>query len=190
MEIKIEGIEKVLKAFKSYPDKIRRQVDAEFKDAANRISGIAQRKVPKDQGALQRSITVKGSNADYQVIVQNPIGIVQEFGTGKFAGTQTPSEFQPYAMSFQGIKIPSSGTLQENILGWVKRKNIGQGRKGPALTRRKKRGQKEKEQATVAFLIARKIAKEGIKPHPFLLATFKEEKEILIQRLIKLLGGK
>lgn len=182
----MEGLEKVLKEFQKYPDKVKKMVDIEFKDAARRVSGIAQRKAPVDQGQLRRTISIKGGDANYEVVVQNPIGVIQEFGTGKYALTKTAPEFQPYGSSFKGIKIPGVGTLSENILGWVKRKNIGGTRKGPALGRKRSRKQKESEQKSLAFVISRAIARDGVKPHPFLLDTFAAEKKLLMQRLIKL----
>ena len=68
------------------------------------------------------------------------------------------------------------------ILAWVKEKglvskfqrvSLGGSRTG---YKRKRRMDIERDQRSLAFLIGRKIAREGTKPFPFLVATFKAVK--------------
>lgn len=186
MQVKLSGLEKVLKGFKDFPEKIQREIGYEFKAASEEIERIAKRNAPKDQGQLIRAITTKELDlAKYEVVAQNQIAPIMEFGTKSNA--RVDSEFATYAASFKGMTVNGTGTLKENILAWVKRKKIGQGRGGPAVRRRRKGGEQEKEFKSIAFLIARKIAREGVKAHPFLMPAFKEVKRGLIKNIINVL---
>jgi hypothetical protein len=56
---------------------------------------------------------------------------------------------------------------------WVKRKGIGNG----------------KNDKGVAYVIARSILQKGLRPQPFLIPAYEQEKPKLIQRLKKLLNA-
>jgi HK97 gp10 family phage protein len=180
MQVKIEGLEKVLSGLNKKSEAVKKQVDFEFKDAARQIEGIAKRNAPVNYGMVRRSITTKGTFLNYEVVAQSPIAVVQEFGTGKYAGTKTPAEFLNYAASFKGISIPNTGTLYSNILAWVKRKNI-------KSAGRKTKAKRDREQEGIAFVIARSIFRDGVRPHPFLLNAFVEVRAKLIDRILKII---
>lgn len=185
MQVKLKGLEKVLKNMDGFPDRIKREIGGEFREAAKEIERLAKHAAPKDQGRLVNTITTKEVNVTkYEVGASSQIAAIQEFGTKK--SVRVDPEFASYAMTFKGVHVQGAGTLYENILAWVKR--VGLAGTFSTKTRRRTgpKDQKEQQDKRAAFFISRKITREGVTAHPFLMPAFKATKTKLIRRLIKI----
>lgn len=133
----------------------------------------AKRLVPFDEGLLARSIS--HTNATPQklsvgVVVAANYGAYLEFGTRKFAAqyvASLPPLWQQYAASFKGKSGGSYNDFILRITDWVKRKGIAKG----------------DDTDQIAYLIARKILREGIRPQPFLFPAVQKNLIELKNRL-------
>lgn len=155
--IKVEGLENVLQRFRALPARIQKEVSAELKLSAEEVRRQAIRDAPADQGKLRQNITVnQETGIAFSTVVQNQYAAYQEWGTKK--KKRIPAEVAQYAAQFQGPGPKTGITLNAAIEAWVKRKGIGgKGRGKNAQANRK----------NIAFLIARKIRREGVNPHPY-----------------------
>jgi len=181
----VTGLDGVLRKFNSFSKEIRKEVAAEIKFSADAIRKEAVSKAPADEGKLRNSISVKKiDEVNYEVVVQNQIAPFLEFGTKK--RFDVDSEFAAYAAGFRGVKVANAGTLDDNILKWVTRKKI---RFDSAGGTTKSGRQRKLTFEQTAFIISRFIAFNGIKPHPFLLPAFKQERQTLIARLKRLVNA-
>lgn len=124
--------------------------------------------VPVDEGFLRNSIKpvlATQDNLKASVIVAANYAAFVEFGTRSFAAayvSSLPQTWQGYAASFKG---KSGGTYNDFILrlmGWIKRKGIDQ---------------------KLAYPIARKIMRTGIKARPFLFPAVQKNYAELLNRL-------
>jgi len=152
----------------------------------NDVRTEAIRRAPVNEGRLRQSIFYQagqlqvtiGANVDYAAYV--------EFGTRKFAAAYVatlPASWQVFARNYKG---PAGGTFDQlvmRIYEWVRKKgiranpkqgvqedNFSAGRlKQP---RKAKKQNKESEQQQLAYAIALKILRDGIKPQPFLFPAY------------------
>jgi hypothetical protein len=189
--IRLEGVEGTLRAIRNYPEVKQRQIGFRLKFAAQNVARAARQSAPGDEGQLRKSIYVDQSGPlTHTVGVQIGYAPFMEWGTKKYAMQGIPEEFRAYAQSFQGQRYNGKGgTLNENILAWVKRKKIGRVKQGPGA--RLKRGINAKKrldnrQKGIAFLIARKIRKVGVKPRPFFFKNVLLERESATRDIIKI----
>ncbi len=182
MKTGVVGVSNVSRYLENQRIKTVNNLSNELREGAKEIERAAKRDAPKDFGRLAGSITTREiSPMKFEVVASSQVAAVMEFGTG--SKVQVESGFETYAIGFKGIKIANSGTLSDNILEWVKRKRIGQGRRGPALKRRRAKGETDAAFRRIAFLIARSIARFGVEAHPFLLHNFKEVSVKVLERL-------
>lgn len=179
--IKVEGLDSVLKRLNQFPVKLQDQIRGELKLAAEEVKRNAVKDAPGDTGKLRQSIVVhQETGVSNTVNVQVGYGGYVEWGTKKKA--RVPSEVAAYAARFRGsVKSPTGLTMDDAILAWVKRKGIG-----AKLTKTGRPSRSKDSQAAqkrVAFLIARKILKEGIKPRPYFFKNVFAVRDKLVQRI-------
>ncbi len=192
--IKIEGLDKALARFdvKKYVP----QVMECFDKFGLSVELKAKQLAPVDEGHLKGSIFQQPGRFSSTVGASVNYAAYLEFGTRKFAASYVaslPAQWQELAQSKRG---GSSGTFEQFVLRlteWVHRKGLGTGLAGKigvagtySTKTRKRTGGKDtqaKEDRQVAYLIARKIMKNGIKAQPFLYPAFNISKEQLIKQL-------
>jgi hypothetical protein len=182
--IRVNGLDDVLKRLKSFPAKLQTQVKGELKLASEEVKRNAVRDAPGDVGKLRQSIIVNHeTGVSSTVNVQVGYGGYIEWGTKKHA--RVPAELSAYAARFKGGGPSATGLkLNEAILAWVKRKGIG-GKK-TKTGRISKSASSQAQQKQVAFLIARKIRREGIKPRPYFFKNVFAVRDKLVQRIQQL----
>lgn len=165
--VKVTGLDQVLRKLNQFPEKIQREIGGELKLAAQEVRSLAIRDVPVNNGPLKNAIIVDQKGPlTHTVTVEKAYAAAQEWGTKK--NTIIPSEVAAYAAQFKGKSMGGGGVkLSDAIFQWVKRKGIGISKSGPSMRRRGQGARDKASQKGIAFVIARKIAKEGIKPHPF-----------------------
>jgi len=145
---------------------------ARFKDNGGLEASIN----PKVDIPLEKHVTV---NANYAAFV--------EFGTGKYAAAHIgtlPADWQAFAASFRRQK--GSGTAYDfflQLIAWVKRHS--QFKEGKitgthsAKTGRRtgNKSRRDAEDAAAAYLIMRKIFRDGVKAQPFLYPAYDQQRE-------------
>lgn len=148
------------------------EVARKMVDELNRFATLtvndAKRLTPVDEGFLINSISYEPATLQKlktSVIVAANYASYQEFGTRAFAAAYVaslPPKWQAYAATFKG---KSGGTYNDfifRLMGWMKRKGMD---------------------IKAAYAIAKKILRDGVRPHPFLFPAVTRNLEILKLRL-------
>ena len=170
--VNINGLDSVKKALNSLDDKIKKEVSNEINASALAIQNQAKRRAPINFGQLRGGIAlVKNDELTYTVESKASYSPYVEFGTG--GKVSVPSDFQQYALLFKGKSGGKFKDFVDALTLWVKRKGIGNGKNDKGL----------------AFVIARSILQKGLRPQPFLIPSYEEEKPKLIKRLKNLLNA-
>lgn len=192
--IEVKGADRLIKALQKAGDQVAKEVEAELRYGAEDVEDIAGQLVPSDEGLLRSSIRsdrVEGNSKKviYQVGVFAPYAGYVEFGTG--GKVDIPSGWEREAAK---SKNAPSGSWQEFINAlteWVKRKGLvgtysikaGQRGQQTRTDRGRARGEQDAYARQIAFLIARKIYKEGLRPRPFLRPAFEQKRQEIIDRV-------
>jgi HK97 gp10 family phage protein len=165
--ITVTGLEKAFNKMGKLPREAKSILRGEFEDAANMLARRAKTSAPVDDGFLKNGISVdKAGDLTYEVISAAAYSAFMEFGTGQYV--QVPAGLEDYAMQFKGRNQGGGfDAFFMKILDWVQRKGIT-GRYSVKTHRRLgNKGAKLTEDYDAAFMIALKILKVGVKPHPF-----------------------
>jgi hypothetical protein len=176
IKIETKGFDALIKRFDTLSKESQTKVQSAlntFADAtAQDAKSLVSSKQITDEGALLRSISPLYGQGSAGVVANSKYAAYMEFGTRKFATSyisSLPSEWSTYANQFKG---PAGGTFKEfvlSIMAWMKRKGIKGGTYSVKTRRRKgNKAQKEAEDKSVAYAIAKKILRDGIKERPFL----------------------
>ncbi len=176
MKIEVKGFEAVIKKFdtlsKESQTKVQSALNTWAEKTAQDAKSLVSEKQITDEGALLRSISPLYGNGSAGVVANSKYAAYMEFGTRKFATSYIstlPAEWSAYANQFKG---PAGGTFKEfvvSIMAWMKRKGIKGGTYNVKSRRRRgSKEQKEAEDKSVAYAIAKKIMRDGIKQRPFL----------------------
>ncbi len=204
--IKLEGFDEVKKVF----DIKRFEKDVSFvmkifgenvvRDAKDNVSlnGTV------DEGGLSRSIGYDLEGLNLTIFANIEYGAYIEFGTRKFADSYVsslPSEWQEFASRFKGSGGGGSfDDLVMAIFRWVQRKGIkpvpkqteqeDTYRNGKLVnkSRKPKKVNKEADQQQLAYAIAVKIVREGIKAQPFLYPAYEKNRKLFMDDLKDVLG--
>lgn len=170
--VNLQGIKGVEEALKNLDVSVKKDVSNEINASALKIQNDAKRLAPVNFGQLRNGIKLeKISDLTFGVESTASYSPYVEFGTG--GKVSVPADFQAYAQTFKGGKAGKFKDMVEALTLWVKRKGIGNGKNDKGL----------------AFVIARSILQKGIRPQPFLIPAYEQEKPKLIQRLKKILNA-
>jgi hypothetical protein len=177
IKIETKGISTLVKKFDQLSKEGQADVQSALNDWADRTAADAKRLVSaksSDEGALLRSISPVYGSGNASVISTSKYAAYIEFGTRKFAASYVsslPQDWATYADTFQG-PASSGGTFKDfvlSIMAWMKRKGIKAGTYSVKTRRRLgNKAQKESEDKSLAYAIAKKILRDGIKQRPFL----------------------
>jgi len=176
IKIEVKGFDALIKRFDTLSKESQTKVQSAlntFADAtAQDAKSLVSSKQITDEGALLRSISPLYGQGSAGVVANSKYAAYMEFGTRKFATSyisSLPAEWSTYANQFKG---PAGGTFKEfvlSIMAWMKRKGIKGGTYSVKTRRRKgNKAQKEAEDKSVAYAIAKKILRDGIKERPFI----------------------
>ncbi len=195
--IKIEGLDKALARFDV--KKYEPQVQARFDKFGITVEAVAKDLVrinSDDEGHLLGSVFQHPSRLANTFGASMNYASFIEFGTRKYAAayvSSLPAQWQELAASKRG---GMSGTFEEFVLrltAWVHRKGLGSGFAGKigvtgtySVKTRERTGNKDtqaKQDKQVAYLIARKILRDGLKARPFLYPAFNIAKDQLLKEL-------
>lgn len=166
--IVITGLDSILKQLDV--KKFEQDIQLSLNDFGQRVVKKAKELAPTDEGGwLQQSINTESGKLSVTIEANVNYAAYIEFGTRKFAAayvSSLPADWKTFAAQFQG---PGGGTFAEfikSIMAWVKRKGIDE---------------------ELAYPIALKILREGIKPQPYLYPAIKDETPLLLKDLQNLL---
>lgn len=152
---------------------LEKGVSDEINASALKIQSDAKKLAPVNLGQLRNSISLtKETELTYTVSANASYSAYVEFGTGP--QVNVPADFKTYAQQFKGQSGGKFKDMVEALTLWVKRKGIGNGKNDKGL----------------AYVIALSILRKGMRPQPFLIPAFEQEKPKLIERLNKLLNVK
>jgi HK97 gp10 family phage protein len=169
-----EGFEKLYAKFKSVNEAAQQDIKNEFNASALKIQSTAKRLAPVNFGQLRNSIVVSSegtaSNFIFTVSATASYSPYVEFGTG--GKVSVPADYAEYAAKFKGKKGGSFKEMVDALILWVQRKGIG--------------GKSDK---STAFVIARSILRKGLRPQPFLIPAFEQEKSKLLKRIKEILNA-
>lgn len=180
--IKIEGLDKTLARFDV--KKFEPQVQMAFNNFGIRVELAAKQAAPVDEGHLKGAIfqqperlaVVVGCSVDYAAFL--------EFGTRRFAAQYVatlPATWQELALRSKGSKGGTFDDLVKRITGWVLRKGIAATPTASGRASKAKSAVAAQHQA--AYLIARKIVREGIPAQPFLYPAVNKATPLLLKDL-------
>ena len=177
LSLEIKNLDKVLSEIKSYPADIEKIINNEFKVFGQGTVNDAKRLAPVNEGRLRESIATFPENLKVTISVNVDYAAYLEFGTKSFAASYVatlPPDWQSFAAEFKGGSPGSFKELVMRIKEWVRLKGFASG--------------KDIDQA--AYLIAVKIVRNGIRPHPYLYPSFMKNKIELIRNLKAQLNAK
>lgn len=173
--IEIQGLQRLQKVFKELPSRVRKGLQSELQATGEEWVGLARRDVPADRGRLKGSINFKVTDLALEIGAQSVQAPYMEFGTKR--QFKAPAILGNYPAQFKGKHESAGGDPLTALTAWVKRKGLAATytiKSRQVATRAGKRTGRTKNEAklekTIAFLIFRRIMKNGVKPHPFLFS--------------------
>jgi HK97 gp10 family phage protein len=162
-KVQVLGLQKALKNLKLKGKEIKKTVWEELEDTADNIRNDAILKAPRNTSRLRSSIQITKLSDSIEVGSDLKYAPFMEFGTK--SQVDIPPELQAYARQFKG-KGGSFDELVESITVWANQKGIDQ---------------------DAIIPIALKIARDGVKPRPFLFPAYFKHRDKLIKKLPKLI---
>lgn len=200
--IDLSGIDEAIAAIDSA--RFSDEINAELRNFGLNVVTDAKLLCPVDEGLLRSSISATFLDLAVTIVASANYAAYVEFGTRKFAAeyvSNLPDTWQEFASQFKGT---GGGSFDDFILlikEWIQRKGLSVDQyeqqydeeSGNTIYNKRKTGkagksQDEKNLDEVAYLIARKIALEGMPAQPFLYPSFEKNRILLIERLKKLLS--
>jgi len=170
----ITGLDKAMAKFDKYKKTVQTEVKDEVAVSALKIQSDAKKLAPVNLGMLRNSIYLKSESPSqgkfmFTVGVAKKYAPYVEFGTG--GKVSIPKGYESYASQF---KTKSGGTFKEMIKAlteWVQKKGIASG----------------KQSKSAAYMIALSILRKGLRPQPFLIPAFEQEKPKLKARILNII---
>lgn len=170
--VNLQGIKEVENALKNLDVSVKKDLSNEINASALKIQSDAKRLAPVNFGQLRNGIKLeKDTDLTFSVNSYASYSPYVEFGTG--GKVSVPADFQAYAQTFKGGKGGKFKDMVEALTLWVKRKGIGNGKNDKGL----------------AYVIALNILRKGLRPQPFLIPAYEQEKPKLIKRIKDLLNA-
>jgi hypothetical protein len=192
VELDLLGGKAVRRMFAIAAEKVGPQLAKEMNASALTIEKEAKRLAPANFGKLRQSIK-HNIGEPLMKSVYSELGYAPyvEFGTKSKAMTNPIHKgFSAYAAQFKGKGEGNYKDMIDSLILYVKRKKLAGTYK---VKSRRRLGNAEKrldEDTKMAKTMAYFILKNGIKPQPFLIPAYLNEKPKLIKRIVELLKFK
>lgn len=205
IKLEIKGldatIQKVENLAKGARQELKYELTAFASDVTKDAKSTLQRGGTSNTGALANSINWDVVDLTASITVNKKYAAFVEFGTRKFAAqyvASLPADWQAYAATFKG----GSGSFDDflrSILQWIKDRKIQphpkQLEQGDSYQygklrkpRKNKKVDKEKQLQSLAYAIAIKILRTGVRAQPFLYPAVLKNTPILKERIAKILS--
>jgi hypothetical protein len=178
----VRGLKDLQRRIDAAPAILRKEIDREIRDSADKIARNAQRDAPVDEGKIRQQINVeKTEDMLYKIVSAAEYSPYVEWGTKRRA--KVPSELASYASQFRGKGRGSAQEALRSILGWVRRKGIRYESAGKFKSGQRKGRNKQLSYEQTAYVIFHYIMITGIKPHPYFFKNFDAEKPRIIKNI-------
>ena len=168
IKIDVRGLDKTIKDISNMSKEVEDEVKIELTIWAMDVSRDAKELVSinsSDRGLLLNSINYKVDGLTASVSSSAEYAPFVEFGTRKFAAqyvSSLPPDWAAYAATFKGKKAANQGGVMKRLMEWGKKK-----------------GMDDKH----AYFAAKKILREGTRPHPFLYPAVSKNLPIFIKNV-------
>ncbi len=187
VKVNLIGFKELQAKIAKAPVELKKEVGAEVQFAAEEFRERAIKDAPADVGFLRGQIIVKKiSEMTAEVVSGSKYSAPMEFGTKKKFRPQVGVD----ASQFKGQ--PTGGTFKEmiaNITNWVHRKGIAGTYSVKTRRRTGNKATVQSQDRQLAFLIARSILNNGVRPHPFFFKQILPVRRDLVRRVINVLKG-
>ncbi len=172
----VQGINEMVAKLNALGSNNARMANAIINAGADNIVLEAKQSAPADLGKIRQGIGKEQDGNTVRIFCNAPEAIFQEFGTGPMV--DVPARFSDVAMAG---KNSGSGTWADFIIaltGWISRHGLLNTYSVKTHRASFKASKDQNEQ--LAYAIAKKILRDGLKPQPFLYpALINNEKKIL-----------
>lgn len=165
--IQVKGLDKVGQIFQNLPKTAQSQISDVMQEVGDAWVGAARTDAPANNSRLRGAVSRNIGTLSLEIIAQTEYAGYQEFGTK--AKARIPAELQTYASTLQGAGRGGISPIDVLAL-WVKRKGLNAVTYN-VKTRKKRFKNKDVAARSIAFLIFRKIKREGLKPQSFLFSS-------------------
>jgi HK97 gp10 family phage protein len=171
-KIDATGLDVVIKKFNNLSKEIKNDVEDELNAWAMNVEQDAKMLVKSDSynnGRLLGSINHKSEGMEASVSANTEYAAYIEFGTRKFAAQYVatlPQDWQSYASTFKGPTGKGFNELLLSIKQWCQDKGIDEGD---------------------AYMIALRIAVNGVRARPFLYPSVNKNLPIFIKNIKNIL---
>lgn len=185
ISLKVKGLDEVIKKFDELAVNTKEDVTVALNVFGKNVVRDAKQLVSinsSDEGGLLRGIDSSIGSLSVTITSMQNYSAYIEFGTRKFAASYVsslPADWQTFAATFKGRGEGDFYDFLFSILDWVKRKGLVnrysvKTRKRIALAKKD-----DPNLERVAWLIAMKILRNGIRPRPFLYPSIKKNIPVL-----------
>lgn len=170
----ITGMSDAMAKFDKYKKTVQTEVKDEVAASALKIQSDAKKLAPVNLGVLRNSIYLNTQNVSqgkfmFTIGAKVKYAPYIEFGTG--GKVSIPKGYESYANQF---KTKTGGKFKDMVLAlteWVQKKGIASG----------------KQSKSAAYMIALSILRKGLRPQPFLIPAFEQEKPKLKARILNII---
>lgn len=165
------NIDRLRKKFEEFEEIAKQDIKAVLDSSAQIIVNNAKRKAPANYGKLRQSIGKEAKKQGFEQVIYAGEKYAPFIEFGSKLQVQIPAGFEDLAIQFKGYKSGNFDEFLENIKDWVRAKGIASG----------------DDLDSASYLIAMSILKKGIKPQPFLIPSFVEERPKIPEKIDKIL---
>jgi HK97 gp10 family phage protein len=181
----IQGIDTLLSNFKNVEKKVADGVKDVVNESALKIQSDAKKLAPVNLGNLRNSIYLKESAENgsfvYTVGAAASYAPYVEFGTG--GKVAIPTGYADYAMQFKGKTGGKFIEMVKALAEWVSKKGITGTYSVKTQRRTGSKTTQSKQNMSAAYAIAISILRKGLRPQPFLIPSFEQEKPKLVKKI-------
>ena len=187
--LEITGIDKVLNKYKVLSNNVKKEIHDNVAESALKIQSDAKKNAPVNLGTLRQSIYLNSQISPdafvYTIGAAAPYAPYVEFGTG--GKVNVPDGYETYAQSFKGRKGGKFIEMVKALAEWVAKKGIAGTYSVKTQRRSGSKSNQQKQNMSVAYAIAISILRKGLRPQPFLIPAFEQEKSKLLEKLKNIL---
>jgi HK97 gp10 family phage protein len=188
--IDIKGMTEALGKFDKYGKKVQAGIKNEVNASALKIQSDAKKLAPVNLGTLRNSIQLVEQSISQSKFVYTIGSTVKyapyvEFGTG--GKVSIPTGYESYASQFKGKSDGTFTDMVKALAEWVKKKGIVASYSINTQRRVGNKANNEKKDNATAWAIAISIIKKGLRPQPFLIPAFEQEKPKLKSRILNII---
>lgn len=185
--IESKGLKEVINRIRTYPEKIKSEVDAIMAEESLGMTEKAVNDAPVDESFLRQSISSERlGEMHYQNSASAGYAPFIEFGTKRKFNNPYPN-IDPSQFKGKGGSKDGKGFYDE-ILAWVRRKGFAATKTKSGAKSKSLDSRIAEEQAAYAIYVH--ILRFGVKPHPFFFKHYFTATQSIIKKVREVLKKK